>query len=76
MEAGMDPHDTWYVANCSWASADPDLPINGVKGKTRVRGSDPVYRRWPTFFDPITSSDRTAPDVEEALAVPGRKRGG
>jgi hypothetical protein len=71
---GTNPHDTWYVANCSWASADPEFP-NGVKGKTRVRGSDPMYRKWPDFFDPIISSDRSAPAVEEAVAIPGRKRG-
>jgi hypothetical protein len=71
----MDPHDTWYVANRSWASADPDLPLNGVKGQTRVRGSDPAYKRWPEFFDPISSSDRSTPAVEMAVAVPGGKRG-
>ncbi len=73
MEA--DPHDTWYVANRSWASADPEFPHGGVKGKTRVRGTDPMYLRWPEFFDPITSSDRSLPAVEEAVAIPGRKRG-
>jgi hypothetical protein len=70
-----DPHDTWYVAITSWASADPGLPLNGIKGVTRVRGDDPAYKRWPDFFAPISSSDRSAPSVEEAVAVPGRKRG-
>ncbi len=72
-----NPHDTWYVANTSWASADPDFPNfpGGIKGKTRVRGSDPLFKKYPQFFDPITSNDRSAPDVEYAVAVPGQKRG-
>ena len=71
-----DPHDTWYVCNQPFVSADPDFPFSGRKGVTRVRGTDPVYLRWPQFFEPITSSDRSVPPpVEEAVAVPGRKRG-
>jgi hypothetical protein len=72
-----DPHDVWYVANTSWASADPDFPdFRGVKGQTRVRGSDPMYRKWPQFFSPLRTSDPAAPPaVEEAVAIPGRKRG-
>jgi hypothetical protein len=70
-----NPHETWYVCTEPFISADPAFPFNGRKGVTRVRGSDPAYKRWSQFFEPITSSDKTAPDVEEALAVPGRKRG-
>jgi hypothetical protein len=71
-----DPHDTWYVCTTPFVSADPEFPFNGRRGITRVRGSDPAYKRFKAMFAPITSSDRSAPDVEEALAVPGRKRGG
>jgi hypothetical protein len=69
-----DPQSTWYVAKVSWASADPEFPdfLGGVKGRTRVRGSDPLYRKYAHLFEPIRSSDTT---VEEATAVPGRKRG-
>lgn len=70
-----DP-DKWYVCKESFVSADPDFEFHGRKGVTRVRASDPVYRRWPEFFEPISSSDRSAPEVEEAVAVPGRKRDG
>jgi len=69
------PDPEWYVCIESFVSADDELPFHGRKGTTRVRGSDPVYRRWPQFFEALTSSDRSAPDVEEALAIPGRKRG-
>ncbi len=70
-----ESRDTWYVCKESFVTADPDLHFHGRKGITRVRGSDPVYRRWPQFFEPLTSSDRSAPEVEEAVAPPGRKRG-
>jgi hypothetical protein len=71
-----DPQDTWYVCTTPFVSADPDLPFSGRKGISRVCGTDPVYLHWPQFFEPITSSDRSErPDVEMALAVPGRKRG-
>ena len=67
-----DPHDQWYICISPFVSADPDMPFNGRKGVSRVRGTDPIYRRWSQFVAPITSSDRSA--VEEAVAVPGRKR--
>ncbi len=71
-----DPHETWYVCKEPFVSADPDFPFSGRKGITRVRGSDPAYRRWPQFFERITSSDHSAPpEVEEAVAPPGKKRG-
>ncbi|HXJ65716.1 MAG TPA: hypothetical protein VNN79_18315 [Actinomycetota bacterium] len=71
-----NPHETWYVCDEPFVSADPDFPFNGRKGVTRLRGDDPAFKRFAKFFKPMTSSDRTAPPVEEALAVPGRKRGG
>ena len=71
-----DPQDTWYVCKEPFVSADPALEFVGRKGVTRVRGSDPAYKRWPQFFEPITSSDRSAPpEVEMATAGPGQKRG-
>lgn len=66
--------DTWYVCNQPFISADPAFEFRGRKGITRVRATDPAYRRWPQFFDPITSSDRAAPPIEEAVAVPGGRR--
>jgi len=71
-----DPHDTWYVCSEPFVSADPDFAFIGRKGVTRLRGDDPAFRRFAKFFKPITSSDRSIPEIEEALAVPGRKRGG
>ncbi len=69
-----DPHDTWYVCVVPFVLADPAFPdVRGRPGVTRVRGSDPLYRKYPQYFEPITSSDRSA--VEEAVAIPGRKRG-
>jgi hypothetical protein len=70
-----DPHETWYVCKESFASADPDQPFRGRKGISRVRGSDPVYRRWPQFFEVLRTSDPSAPAVEMAVAEPGKKRG-
>ena len=70
-----DPHTTWYVCDQPFTSADPDFPFIGRKGVTRLRGDDPAFRRFAKFFKPITSSDRTAPDVEAAVAGPGQKRG-
>jgi hypothetical protein len=69
------PRDEWYVCKEPFVSADPDFPFSGRKGRTRVRGSDPAYRRWPQFFEPLTSSDPTAPEIEAAVAEPGKKRG-
>jgi hypothetical protein len=76
--ARTDPQDTWYVAKTSWANADPEFPdfLGGVRGRTRVRGSDPLYRKYPHLFEPLLSSDRSAPEVEAAVAGPGQKRGG
>ena len=71
----INPNDAWYVCATPFISADPKFPFSGRKGRTRVRGSDPAYRRWPQFFEPLTSSDPTAPDIEEAVAIPGKKRG-
>jgi len=71
----VDPYDSWYVCATPFVSADPEFPFSGRKGITRVRGTDPAYCRWPQFFEPLTSSDKSAPTVEEAVAIPGRKRG-
>ena len=70
-----NPHDTWYVCKTPFVSADPDFPFHGQKGITRLRGDDPAFRRFAAFFEPIFSSDKTSPEVEEAIATPGRKRG-
>lgn len=70
-----DPRDTWFVCSTPFVSADPEFPFSGRKGITRVRGSDPAYRRWPQFFEPLVSSDHSVPDIETAVATPGRKRG-
>ncbi len=72
---GTNPHDEWYVCKTPFVSADPSFEFRGRPGITRVRGDDQAYRRWPQFFEPITSSDHSAPEVEEAIAVPGKKRG-
>jgi hypothetical protein len=71
----IDPHETWYVCAEPFVSADPDLPFNGRRNVTRVRGDDPVYVKWPHLFKPIDPSYRSAPAVEEAVAIPGKKRG-
>jgi hypothetical protein len=71
----VDLKDQWFVCSEPFVSADPAHPFSGRKGITRVRGTDPAYRRWPQFFEPLVTSDRSAPDVEEAVAIPGRKRG-
>jgi len=70
-----DPHETWYVAKVSFAFADPDGPRWYSKDKSRVRGDDPIYLRCPDNFKPIDPSQRSAPAVEEAVAIPGKKRG-
>jgi len=70
-----DPHETWYVCAEPFVSADPEMPFHGRRDITRVRGDDPVYLRWPHLFKPIDPSYRSAPSVEEAVAIPGRKRG-
>ena len=70
-----DPHETWYVCAEPFVSADPELEFHGRKNVTRVRGDDPVYLRWPHLFKPIDESYRPAPAVEEAVAIPGKKRG-
>ena len=70
-----DPHETWYVCAEPFVSADPDLPFSGRRNVTRVRGDDPVYVKWPHLFKPIDPSYRSAPAVEEAVAIPGKKRG-
>jgi len=71
----IDPRETWYVAKDSFAFADPDAPYFAKKNITRVRGDDPMYLRAPHLWKPIDPSYRSAPPVEEAVAIPGRKRG-
>jgi hypothetical protein len=71
----IDPHETWYVCAEPFVSADPDLPFIGRRNVTRVRGDDPVYRKWPQLFTLMEPSYHSAPAVEEATAAPGRKRG-
>ena len=71
----LDPHDTWYVCAEPFVSADPDLPFSGRRDVTRVRGDDPVYLKWPHLFKPIDETYRRPLGVEEAVAIPGRKRG-
>jgi hypothetical protein len=70
-----EPHETWYICTEAFVSADPDFPFSGRKGVSRLRGDDPAFRRFAKFFRPMTSSDRSAPEIEMAVAVPGGKRG-
>jgi hypothetical protein len=43
------------------------------KGVTRVRASHPLVRGRELLFEPL-DEHRDRPDVEEAIAEPGRKR--
>jgi hypothetical protein len=55
--------------------------FNGPLGTFRkgevYLATDPIVRRSPQFFRPVTirSTVRTLPSVEQATAAPGEKRG-
>lgn len=64
--------DDWMRAITS-GSAMVDGKLEEVlEGKTVLRRRDPIVKACPTWFAEL-ESDR--PDVEEATARPGQKRG-
>lgn len=70
--AKADPAEI-LVADESFVGAMPDgSDFVAKRNVTRVRADHPAVRLWPQLFK---SLDVTFPDVEQATAGPGEKRG-
>ena len=57
--------DTLYVCIESFASSDPEL--QGCAKGIRLRGSNPVVRKWPHFFLPADTPDDEIFEARRAM---------
>ena len=61
-----------YVATQSTIRTVAGVDYNVSAGATRVDESHPLYQTYPEIF---TRADDDPPEVEQATAAPGEKRG-
>ena len=63
----------FYTVRASFVGTFDGEPVEFHKGEVVVAG-DPALRKWPDSFEPLVV--RTyRPEVEQATAAPGEKRG-
>ena len=66
----------WFVANDTGVYVDEDLvPHHFYKGQTRFPDNHPLLLKMRMYFDPIDEDYPLPPEVEQATAAPGEKRG-
>jgi hypothetical protein len=61
-----------YVANTSGSAEVKGVSYTFHEGITRFAADHPLIKACPLFFD---RADGGTPDVEQATAAPGEKRG-
>lgn len=62
--------DEILVATESFSCDMDGVPVTVNAGHTRVRGNDPLVKRYPQWFKPVDANY----DVEQTTAAPGEKR--
>lgn len=67
--------DDWYRVSeqGGFHVAGKDGVTVSMKQGELVRGSHPLIKEYPQYFERLDDTDR--PDVEQATAAPGEKRG-
>lgn len=63
----------WYVATDSGVTDIDGVPFRYQRNVTRVREGDPVLEMAPHSFKLM--DDDGPPEIEQATAAPGEKRG-
>jgi hypothetical protein len=70
-----------FIANTSFATHLDGARVVVRKGVTRVRSGHSLVTSYPDYFDAVEDAPVhldvpvSAPDVEQATATPGKKRG-
>jgi hypothetical protein len=64
----------FYVALENFIGTLKGEPVEIKKGDL-VRATDPALKKWPEHFGPPQFREEAAPEVEQATAAPGEKRG-
>jgi hypothetical protein len=65
-----------YVCRESFAGEFDGAPISAHKGVTRVAAGHPLLDTYGAYFEPVGQDVHFAmPEVEQATAAPGEKRG-
>jgi hypothetical protein len=61
-----------FVARVDFAYETDGTTDFARAGRTRVREGDPLLARYAEYFEP---ADAGLPEIEQATAAPGEKRG-
>ena len=63
----------YLVANTTGSAEIDGQKYDFTAGETRISTSHPLAKGCPLYFDPV--EDSALPEVEQATAAPGEKRG-
>jgi len=66
----------YYIATTSGSASIDGKEYDFNMGITRVAADHPLVKACPLYFEPIDDGSRAVvPDVEQATAAPGERRG-
>lgn len=64
----------FYTVADSFIGALDGDEVEYIRGEV-VAADDPAVRKWPGYFIPLVVRSHSRPEVEQATAAPGEKRG-